>query len=443
MVISAMLAGCNMGNRPSVSAETTGMAGMTDSMSEETAVIAAEPEKAKTQMGDDRKHEEEGVNMNRYIKPGIIWYDTGGNQIQAHGGGILMLEEEGQKVYYWYGEDKTHGYRPLVGIHAYKSVDLVNWIDCGVVLRAMESIDEFDDEYYFQIYGKLTDKEKEALFIDLDRNTAVMERPKVIYNAKNNNYVMWFHADGPTATSSANYAKAKAAVAVSESPEGPFRLLGSYRLDHYGGEHYAHEPGMARDMNLFVDDDGAAYIIYSSEENLTMYISRLNDDYTMITSGGVESENYAPKEGVDYVRIFAMQQREAPAMFKYKNKYILITSGCTGWEPNQAKYGIADDIMGEWTMISDPCENDSKGTTFDSQSTYVLPLDAENGKYMFMADRWVSDDLANSTYIWLPLQVINSFGNVKIKWKDEWSISEFIKEPFRQRLSSNSDRERS
>ena len=57
MVISAMLAGCNMGNRPSVSAETTGMAGMTDSMPEETAVIAAEPEKAKTQMGDDRKHE--------------------------------------------------------------------------------------------------------------------------------------------------------------------------------------------------------------------------------------------------------------------------------------------------------------------------------------------------------------------------------------------------
>ena len=37
---------------------------------------------------------------------------------------------------------------------------------------------------------------------------------------------------------------------------------------------------MARDMNLFVDDDGTGYIIYSSEENATMFISKLDDEYT-------------------------------------------------------------------------------------------------------------------------------------------------------------------
>lgn len=37
---------------------------------------------------------------------------------------------------------------------------------------------------------------------------------------------------------------------------------------------------MARDMNLFVDDDGKAYHIYSSEENSTLHISLLTDDYT-------------------------------------------------------------------------------------------------------------------------------------------------------------------
>ncbi len=37
---------------------------------------------------------------------------------------------------------------------------------------------------------------------------------------------------------------------------------------------------MARDMNLFVDDDSKAYHIYSSEENSTLHISLLTDDYT-------------------------------------------------------------------------------------------------------------------------------------------------------------------
>lgn len=36
---------------------------------------------------------------------------------------------------------------------------------------------------------------------------------------------------------------------------------------------------MSRDMTLFVDDDGKAYHIYSSEDNLTLQIAELADDY--------------------------------------------------------------------------------------------------------------------------------------------------------------------
>ena len=36
---------------------------------------------------------------------------------------------------------------------------------------------------------------------------------------------------------------------------------------------------MARDMTLFVDDNGKAYHIYSSEDNLTLQIAELTDDY--------------------------------------------------------------------------------------------------------------------------------------------------------------------
>jgi hypothetical protein len=63
------------------------------------------------------------------------------------------------------------------------------------------------------------------------------------------------------------YAKTRAGVAVSDSPFGPFRYIDSYRLDvaPAGEPNYQPDnPGMARDMNLFVDDDGTAYITYSS-----------------------------------------------------------------------------------------------------------------------------------------------------------------------------------
>ncbi len=37
---------------------------------------------------------------------------------------------------------------------------------------------------------------------------------------------------------------------------------------------------MARDMTLFVDDDGQAYHLYASEENSTLHIRGLTDEYT-------------------------------------------------------------------------------------------------------------------------------------------------------------------
>ena len=40
---------------------------------------------------------------------------------------------------------------------------------------------------------------------------------------------------------------------------------------------------MSRDMTVFVDDDGKAYHIYSSEENLTLNIAELNSGYNAHT----------------------------------------------------------------------------------------------------------------------------------------------------------------
>lgn len=72
---------------------------------------------------------------------------------------------------------------------------------------------------------------------------------------------------------------------------------------------------MSRDMTLFVDDDGKAYHIYSSEENLTLHIAELTDDYLQHSGR--------------YIRIFPGGHNEAPALFKKDNMYWMITSGCT------------------------------------------------------------------------------------------------------------------
>lgn len=352
-------------------------------------------------------------------------YDTNGNLIQAHGGQIQELTFDGETRWYWIGEDKTNDYRPVGGIHVYSSEDLYNWDDEGVVLRTMESMSEFEtDPYFSELYGEYTDGQKADIFVDLDKNNCVMERPKMIYNEKNDNYVIWFHADGRTPSSDADYGKAKAGVAVSDSPMGPFKLLGSYKLNYHNDPDADHGydgwagRGSVRDMNLFVDDDNTAYIIYSSEGNRTTFISKLNEDYTALAVDRDEAV-----EGEHFTRNFIGASREAPAMFQYQDKYYLINSGCTGWSPNPAQYAVADHPMGPWTVKGDPCSGQDSHTTFYTQSTCVIPVDAENGKYIYMGDRWNADYLRDSRYVWLPVEFLDDDRIVLNRYED-WTLEE-------------------
>ncbi|MBP3568505.1 MAG: family 43 glycosylhydrolase, partial [Lachnospiraceae bacterium] len=163
-------------------------------------------------------------------------------------------------------------------------------------------------------------------------------------------------------------------------------------------------------------DDGTAYIIYSSEENLTLYISKLNEEYTYLATAP-ENAVY----GEDFIRIFPGAQREAPALFKRDGKYYLMTSACTGWAPNPAKYAMADSVFGTWTDMGDPCVDDISRTTFYSQSTCIFCYDEEKDYYIYMGDRWNSDDLANSRYIWLPIS-FDEEGHMSISYQEEWLL---------------------
>lgn len=301
----------------------------------------------------------------KLIKSGAIWPDTEGKHINAHGGGILFHEG----TYYWYGEkrgDKTFS----GGVAVYSSPNLYDWKNEGIALSPS------DDPTSDITLG------------------CIMERPKVIYNPKTGKYVMWFHLE----LKGQGYAAARAGVAVSDTPTGPFRFVSSFRPNG----------NMSRDMNLYVDDDGSAYHIYSSDENMDLRIVKLSDDFLSATT--------------DDTFLFR-RQREAPALFKYKDKYYLITSGCTGWAPNQASIHVADQIRGPYTLLGDPMRGPDAEKTFGGQSTYVLPVQGKKDAFIFMADIWRPENLQDSRYIWLPVRLDAEVPY--IEWMDEWELNWF------------------
>ncbi|OIR15066.1 carboxylesterase NlhH [mine drainage metagenome] len=307
----------------------------------------------------------------REIRSDRKWMDTDGRVIQAHGGGILFYAG----VYYWYGENKARG-AEITGVSCYSSRDLYNWKNEGLVLRA--SGDSRNDLYV--------------------KN--VLERPKVIFNPATRKFVMWMHIDH------GDYQYARLGVAVADKPTGPFIYLGSKRPLN---------DSTSRDMNLFVDDDGSAYVIYSAENNSTLYISRLNNDFTDIEQPALE--------GRTWNRVLINQSREAPALFKSGGRYYLITSGCTGWKANAAEYAIADNPLGPYRNEGNPCRGAKSEITYGAQSTFVLPLAGRPGCFIFMADRWNSRQLGDSRYLWLPL-CVKVDGTFTLRENRSWALSD-------------------
>ncbi len=312
---------------------------------------------------------------NEAIVPGEIWKDTRGKAINAHGAGILYHEG----VYYWYGEIKSgptgrveyvtswEAFRVNAGgVSCYSSRDLLNWRFEGVVLPARAS----DSRHDLHV-------------------SKVIERPKVIYNERTKKFVMWLHVDKE------DYSYSQAGLAVSDKPTGPFRYEGSIKPNG----------NMSRDMTLFKDDDGKAYLIYASENNMTMHVCLLADDYLSPTP--------------NFRRILVDEHREAPAMFKHAGRYYLITSACTGWSPNAASYAVADHPLGEWTDRGNPCSGPGAETTFMSQGTYVLPIAGRKGEFVFLADRWNKTNLEDSRYLWLPLRM-NEKGEPELRLLENW-----------------------
>lgn len=121
-------------------------------------------------------------------------------------------------MYYLIGEDHTDG-SAFLNVNCYSSTDLVSWAYVGALLSRTSS-------------GDLGP-------------SRVVERPKVIYNSSTKKYVLWMHID------SSSYGEAKVGVATGDTVCGEYDYLGSWQPLGY----------QSRDIGLFQDDDGSAYLL--------------------------------------------------------------------------------------------------------------------------------------------------------------------------------------
>ena len=265
--------------------------------------------------------------INEYIQ----WHDTDGNIINASDGGIIYVDGK----YHWYGM----ALRPLpvncgpcggqmtdIGVVMYESIDLLNWKYEGVIL-------EVSTDPTSELYGPLR-----------------FERPKIIHNEKTGKFVLWCHYVKYPGDHGKTHGSADMGLAICDTVNGKYNWLGICRpIDDYG---------WVRDMTIYKDQNGDAFAIYDRhtaspvpgdatgkmKEDRCLYVVKLSEDYLSFT------DTYSRIEGACW--------REAPAISYKDGYYYIVTSGLSGWEPNQAKSFRTKNLLVNWEDIGDPCVDD-------------------------------------------------------------------------------------
>jgi hypothetical protein len=277
------------------------------------------------------------------IRPGEPWLDNRGQQIQAHGGGMFLWKG----IYYWFGEDRSPSNDPDKRFVAcYSSKDLVHWTFRRQVV-AWTNPENLGPHW-------------------------VLERPKVFHNPRTGKFVLYAHLDD------AHYKVARVAVAVSDRIDGDYHYVKSFRpLDRE-----------SRDIGQFVDDDGAAYLIFESRPTKGFFIAKLSEDYLSVVQQVALVE--APLEG--------------GALVHFHGLYYAIGSHMTGWRPNPNVYATSPTLSGPWSSFRDIAPPETN--TYNSQSTMLLKVvGSKQTAIIFMADQWRPQQLWDSRYLWMPVEI--------------------------------------
>ncbi|KYG47691.1 glycoside hydrolase family 43 protein [Acidomyces richmondensis BFW] len=293
--------------------------------------------------------------------------DTSGNIIQAHGGAIIQDKNALllTSIRYWFGQNDSAdtNFDAFEGTPCYKTTDFNSWEYLGLALSPQPGTNISND--------------------------SVVEREKVLYNAKNSEYVMWFHSDN------ADYSLATVGVATSKHIAGPYEFQGNFHpLGH-----------QSRDMTVWQDPDtDEAYLVFATDNNANLAIASLNSDYTNVTA---------------ILYNFTNVYWEAPGVFKYEDKFYLLVSPQNGWTPTPNLWMTAPSMSGPWTSAADLAPSDAY--TYLTQNAYDIVIEGtKETTHVYLGDRWNGNELYSSTYSFMPLVFEN--GNLTIHNTGGWTL---------------------
>jgi hypothetical protein len=252
--------------------------------------------------------------------------------------------KDGDK-YYLFGEGHTDGSNAFTAFNCYSSTDLRNWKFERAALTVQAS-------------GRLGPGR-------------VGERVKVMKCPTTGEYVMFMHTDN------LKYTDQAVGYATSPTITGPYTFKEALQFD-------GHDIALW-DLGAFQDTNGDGYVLLNGGE-----VYQLASDY--------HSASRRVVSGVS-------PGGESPSLFRADSTYFFLFSNKTSWERNDNYYFTATSMSGPWTSRG---KFTPSGTlTWNSQTTFVLPVSGSNGTtYMFMGDRWSYPRQGSAaTYVWQPLTV--------------------------------------
>ncbi|MBK0384070.1 family 43 glycosylhydrolase [Pedobacter sp. SD-b] len=311
------------------------------------------------------------------IFPDQPWKDTAGNLINAHSGGVIFQNG----YYYWYGTHKIPGSsekngKTDGGVHCYRSKDLVNWTDYGIVLAVNNTPGS-----------------------DLELGCKI-QRVKVVKCDNTGKYICYFklYLKGE------GYDKTYVAVATSNSPTGQFTYDHKFLAanDSKGtGDHF-----------FYKADNGDLYHIAKRKTDGVLVYAKMTTNYLN------PATSYTVMSGIQ-------KYTEGVAVIYKSGTYHLLGSGSSGWDPNPPRYYTATSLAGPWTVQSNPLSGTNSVTgigpdlTWGGQSNYMFKLDGEENKFVANFDVHVPTNPSTSRYIWLPFRIDQK--KLHISWQSSWS----------------------
>lgn len=186
-------------------------------------------------------------------------------------------------------------------------------------------------------------------------------------------------------------------VAVADHPEGPYKdAIGKPLISKY---HNGAEP---IDKDVFIDDDGQAYMYYGSKNRAN--VVKLNKDMTSLGTFD---------DGSTYKEITPENYTEGPFMFKRDGKYYLMWSEDHWKGPNYSvSYAMSDSPTGPFKKIDKVLAQDpavAKGSSHNS----VINVPDTDDWYIFYHRRPLSETDGNDRQLAYDRLHFNSDGTIQ------------------------------